>query len=551
MNAILSFAPLLLRIRGALIVSLALSLVTVMAGVGLLGLSGWFLTAAAITTAGAAFNLFAPSAGVRALSFVRILARYGEKLTGHNATLRLLSDLRHWLFERLFPIAPLGRRFGRADLVSRLLADVDALDTLFLLSLGPATTALITGIVLSAGLAVVLPAAAAWYGAIYALASIAVPVALVIVSRRAGAEVLAASAELRARTLDSLDGHQDLVVFGALGRARADAAVAARRLARARRRIGAFGAVAGGAIQLLAAAATLATLIAGLAAHAAGEIDGPLLAAALLALVASFEACAMLVRGATRLAGAAAAAERLRAVADAPPLVAVTGTVALEASQTTIAFENVRFGYDPARPVIDGLSFILRPGECIALKGPSGSGKSTIAQLMVRLADPQSGAIRVNGTDIRDLLPTALRSRVALMTQDAPVFLDTIRENLRIGDPEAGDARLWNALAQVGLAAFVAGLPQLLDTLVGEAGRTLSAGQARRLCLARSLLSRADVLVLDEPTTGLDPEAEAAFLSDLRQIAAGRSVVVITHAPIPPDGFDRVLMLRDGRLATE
>lgn len=550
MSALLGFAGLLAGVRRQLALAISLSLVAVVAGIGLLGLAGWFITAAALTTAGSAFNLFGPSAGVRAFSFVRILSRYGEKLTGHDATLKLLSDLRSWLFLRLFPIAPLGRGFGRAELVGRLLADVDALDTVFLLSLGPATTALVTGSVVTVGLALVLPAAAPWYAAGYALAAIAVPVGLVVASRRLGAEVIAATAELRVRTLDSLDGHQDLVVFRALGRAIAATETAAARLAAARRRLGMLAGIAGGAIQGLAASVVVTTLVCGLAAHGAGSIDGLVLAAILLAVIASFEACALLVRGAARLAGAAAAAERLRALAEITPPIADNGTVASIERSCDLSFSGVAFGYDRARRVLLDLSFSVAPGEILAIRGPSGSGKSTIAQLMVRLADPQQGSIRLGGTDVREFTLEALRAHISLMAQDAPVFLDTVRDNVRIGDPEASDSQVWEALTEVGLAGFVRSLPEGLDAPMGEAGRTLSAGQARRLCLARSLLSRAPILVLDEPTTGLDREAEAGFLGDLRTVARGRTVIVITHAPLPAGSVDRVLDLRGGRLVS-
>jgi ATP-binding cassette subfamily C protein CydC len=212
-----------------------------------------------------------------------------------------------------------------------------------------------------------------------------------------------------------------------------------------------------------------------------------------------------------------------------------------------VRFEAVRFGYDPQHPVLDGLSFVVRGGECVAIAGPSGAGKSTIAQLLLRLVDPDAGTVRLNGSDLRDVTGADLHQRVALMTQDAPVFLDTIRANLCIGRDDADDAALWCVLEAVHLAEFVRGLPGGLDAVVGEAGRTLSAGQARRVCLARTLLSRAGVMVFDEPTSGLDVETETAFLTELPQLTSGRTAIVITHAAVP-ETFGRVLELRAGRL---
>ncbi|RYE49317.1 MAG: thiol reductant ABC exporter subunit CydC [Hyphomicrobiales bacterium] len=547
MRAILAFAPLLGRLKGPITLTVLLSLLTLLAGIGLLGLSGWFLTAAALSTLGSAFNIFAPSAGVRGLSFIRILSRYGEKLSGHDMTLRLLSDLRAWLFARLFPLVPLARRFGRGDLVSRLLADVEALDTVFLVALGPISTAVLAGAAMTVVLALALPGAALVYALLFFAAVLLVPVGLVLASRAAGSEVVAAGATLRQAVLDGIDGHQDLVLFGATGEAAAGAATASAWLARARRRLGLRAALASALVQLLAGGALIGTFLTGFVALEAGAIGGPLLAGLLLAVIASFEASAMLVRSATRLTGAAAAADRLQAIANSAPAVVEPAAPLPIPSGGDVRFEAVRFGYDPKHPVIDGLSFAVRSGECVAVTGPSGAGKSTIAQLLLRLVDPDAGTVRLNGSALSDVAGADLRQRAALMTQDAPVFLDTIRANLRIGRDDADDAALWGVLEAVHLAEFVRDLPGQLDAVVGEAGRTLSAGQARRICLARTLLSRADVIVFDEPTSGLDAETETAFLAELPKLTRGRTAIVITHAAVPAT-FDRVLELRAGRL---
>lgn len=548
MKAILAFAPLFARLRGPMLLTLLLSLLTLAAGIGLLGLSGWFLTAAALSTLGSAFNIFAPSAGVRGLSFIRILSRYGEKLSGHDMTLRLLSDLRAWLFAKLFPLVPLGRRFGRGDLVSRLLADVEALDTLFLVALGPISTAVLAGAAMTVVLALFLPGAALVYALLFFAAVLLVPVGLVLASRAAGTEVIAASAALRQAVLDGIDGHQDLVLFGARDEAIVSSVLAADRLSAARRRLGVHAATAAALVQLLAGGTLISALLAGLAGLEAQQIDGPLLAGLLLAVIASFEASAMLVRSATRLAGAAAAADRLQAIATSTPAIAEPAAPLPIPPGGDVRFEAVRFGYDPAHPVVDGLSFTIRTSECVAIVGPSGAGKSTIAQLLLRLVDPDAGAVHLNGSDLRDVAGAELRKRIALMTQDAPVFLDTIRANLRVGRDTADDADLWRALDAVHLGEFVRGLPGQLDAVVGEAGRTLSAGQARRICLARTLLSSADVIVFDEPTSGLDFETESAFLAELPALTRGRTAIVITHAAVPTT-FGRVLELRAGRIS--
>lgn len=545
MRALFYFLPLIRRLQAPLLVSLGLSLVTLAAGIGLLGLSGWFLTAAALSTAGAAFNLFGPSAGVRGLSFIRILSRYGEKLTGHDATLRLLSDLRRWLFARLFRLVPLGRRFGRGDIVSRLIADLDSLDTMFLVALGPMLTALATGAGMTVLLALLLPMAAPFYAAGFGFAVLAVPVALVTASRGAGTEAVAASARLRQEVLSGLEGHRDLVLFEAVGELTARSVDAAAGLAAARRRLGRYGAIASAAVQFSAGAILVATLLAGLAALSVGAIEGAVLVGLLLAVLASFEASAVLVRSATRLAGSAAAAGRLRAIAEATPETAEPPAPEPLPMGGDVAFDKVCFGHGGRVTLLREVSFVVRAGECVAIRGASGSGKSTLAQLLVRLIEPASGTIRVNGADIARVARTQLHERIALMTQDAPVFGDSVRANLLIGRPGATDAELWGVLGVVGLADAIRLLPGRLDAVLGEAGQSLSAGQARRLALARTLLSPASIIVLDEPTSGLDAEAERGFLRHLPEVAGGRTMIVITHAQLP-DSFRRRLTLQAG-----
>ncbi|HSI39747.1 MAG TPA: thiol reductant ABC exporter subunit CydC [Xanthobacteraceae bacterium] len=546
MSGIWYFRALFRRHAPRLALALLLSLAALAAGVALLGVSGWFLTATALTAAAASINLFAASSLIRGFSLARILARYGERLVGHDTTLRLLSDLRGWLFRTLFPRVPLAERGLRhGDLVSRLTADIDALDTVFLVGLSPILAALALGSAVAAGLFVLLPPAGFIYAAALAGATLGVPAVLILAARRPGRAIVAASAELRTAVLDGMDGHADLVAFGATQDARRGFLAAAQALGAGRRRLGGRGALAAGAVQGLAAIALTGVLVFGLKALKAGTLDGPWLVGLLLATLGSFEATAAIVRSIAKLGTAAAAAERLKALASAAPAVSDPAYPAPLPEGADLAFENVTFGHDPRRPVLRRLWLEVPAGSRIALVGPSGAGKSTLLALLLRLRDPQAGTVRVAGTDVRTIAQADLHRRVALLAQDAPVFLGTLRDNLRIGDPEADDDRLWAALGAARLADFVRALPEGLDARVGETGRTLSAGQARRLCLARTLLSPAAILAFDEPTSGLDRETELAFLADLSAATAGRTVLIATHAGLPPGAVDRTLRLTE------
>ena len=549
MSILAMLAPLFKRRLGALLLALMLSAITLAAGIALLGTSGWFITATALTTLGLGFNLFVPSSLVRAFSFIRILARYGERFVGHNATLRLLSDLRGWLFGALFPRLPLSDRSIRhGDLVSRLTADIDALDVAFLVAIGPMLGAILMGIAVTGVLAWFLPGAALVYALALTGAVLVVPTLLILMARRVGRDVVSAAADTRVAVYDAVAGHADLTVLGVLGTAMTRFSAFAARLSERRLALAALTGFAATGVQVLAAVALVGTLWAGLMAHEAGALDPAVLVGLVLAVLGSFEATAVIVRSVGKSAAALAAAERLNALVNLPPAIVDPAQPLPFPEGQTIAFTDVHFSYDTGAPVLNGVTLAIAPGERIAITGPSGGGKSTLLRLLLRLNEPQCGDIRVGAVPLHDIASAEVHAHMALLSQDSPVFIDTIRNNLRIARALADDEAIWDALKAARLDQFVATLPEGLDSVLGEAGRTLSAGQMRRLCLARTLLSDAPIILLDEPTNALDRATEVAFFETLTEATKGRTVIMVTHADIPDGTVDRVLEMRNGKL---
>jgi len=199
--------------------------------------------------------------------------------------------------------------------------------------------------------------------------------------------------------------------------------------------------------------------------------------------------------------------------------------------------------------VLDGAQLRIAPGERVLVAGDSGEGKSSLLALVLGLHAPQSGRMSFAGDDLRTLDAARWHARIAWLPQDAPVFSGSVGENLQLGDPDADDARLWQALAQVKLDMRFRDTG--LDTWVGENGATLSAGQARRLALARALLRDAPLLLLDEPTEGLDQDTADALMRDIAAATQGRSVLIISHAALPDGVVDTRYRLRDGKLIKE
>lgn len=540
------------RWRG-LSAALLLALVTVAAGTGLLGVSGWFLTGAALAGAGSAFNLFVPSAMVRGLSFLRIGARYAERLAGHAATLHLLADLRGSVFRALIRLSPRQlARYRGGDLVARLTGDVDALDTIFLFVAAPVATALLGGAALSLVVGWWLPAAGLAVALALFVACVLVPLLLVRAARRPGAALQESAAGLRSAVLDAVEGHADITAMHAAAPAQQRFEALCVAAGQARQRQARIAAAGQWILQAAAGAAMLAVLWVGLGGLPEGRISGPLMAGLLLATIGIFEVAGPVMRGVSRLGAARAAAARIREVVAAEPDLQDAAAPLPLPPAGNLQAHGVRYAYPEAAPgawVLDGADLCVAPGERIAIEGASGSGKSTLLHLLLRLDDPQEGRVTYGGCDVRQCAQQTLHQRIVLLSQDSPVFLGTIRTNLLIGDPQAGDAALWAALSAARLDDFVRSLPQGLDTWVGETGAGLSAGQARRLCLARAVLSPAAVLLLDEPTAGLDAATEAAFLRDLGQAVQGRTVVLATHAALPKGAVHRRLRLHAGRLA--
>lgn len=539
--------------RKLLLAALALALLTVLTGVGLLTVAGWFLTGAYLAGAGAVFNLFGPSALIRGLAFWRIVARWGERVVGHAATLRLLADMRTAVFACMVSLSPVQlAAYQEGDLVARLAGDIDALDTLFLLVIAPLLTALAAGLLFSVWVGVYVPMMGWAVFAVLLLAIGLAPCLLTWGARRPGERAQLAAAQARVLVHDMVSAHVDITAYAVQPQLASRFHGAARHLSASRDRLAGLGATGQLMQQLMVSACVLVLLGMGLLAHQQGQLSGPVWAGLLLGGIGLFEVLGPLMRGAARLGLTMAAARRVRDIMAATPVISdMPG--ALEApAHGDIVLQGVDFSWQAdgrAAPVLQDLNLTIPQGQRLALTGASGAGKSTLLALMMRMLDPSAGQLLYAGLPLAQLRLASVHERFTLLTQYSPVFLGTVRDNLLMGNPQALDAELWRALAQAGLYDFIESLDEGLNTWVGEAGRSLSVGQVRRLCLARALLTPATVWLLDEPTAGLDAQAQTTFFNDLGRVAAGRTVIIATHAVLPAGTVDRVLTLTDGVLS--
>jgi ATP-binding cassette subfamily B protein len=234
--------------------------------------------------------------------------------------------------------------------------------------------------------------------------------------------------------------------------------------------------------------------------------------------------------------------DREPAIRDAP------GARPLAVSGGEVVFDEVSFHYPNGRPVLDGVSFRVPPGKKVALVGASGAGKSTLVKLLFRFYDPASGAVRIDGQDLRSLTQESLREAIGIVPQDTVLFNDSLRENIRYGRPGASDDEVQAALSRAHLADFVAELPEGLDTTVGERGLKLSGGEKQRVAIARALLKDAPILVFDEATSSLDSRSEAAVLDALKDLARAHTTMVIAHRLSTVVDADELVVLSAGRV---
>ena len=530
--------------RGRLAVSVLLGALTIVCGVGLMATAGYLISRAAERPE--VLALSGAIVGVRFFGLLRPLSRYLERLSSHDLAFRVLGRVRVRVYERLEPLAPVQLDgFRRGDLLSRMVADVDALQNLYLRGVGPPLVALLAGAVSVGVTAAFLPLAAILLAAGLLVGGIVVPALSVSLGRWSETREAEARGLLTADLVELVRGAPELVVYG-----RHD-----DRLELLRERDGMLVSLArraaladglGDALRLVVTGATTAAVLAAaIAAHDDGRLDRVLIAMLGLLALASFEAVQPLPQSARELAETVAAGGRVLELTDQEPdVVDPPAPAELPGGPVAVAFEDVSARYSPAEPaVLNGFDLRLEPGQRIALVGPSGAGKSTAVNLLLRFLDPEHGRVTLGGRDLREYRAEDVRRAVAVAGQDSHLFSTTIRENVRLARPDASDQALEVALRRARIWERVQAFPDGWDTLVGEEGRELSGGERQRIVLARALLAGAPVLVLDEPTAHLDPPTAEHLIEDVVDAVGDGSLLLITHRPEGLQLMDEVVAI--------
>ncbi|HHQ6568282.1 TPA: heme ABC transporter ATP-binding protein/permease CydC [Serratia fonticola] len=553
MRVLLPFLALYRRHTFLILLGIVLAIVTLLASIGLLALSGWFLAASSL--AGLAglytFNYMLPAAGVRGAAIFRTAGRYAERVVSHDATFRVLSHLRVFTFRKILPLSPGGiARFRQAELLNRLVADVDTLDHLYLRVISPMVSAAVVIVVVTFGLSWLDVPLALTLGGILLLLLLAVPPVFYRAGKPIGEELTLLRSQYRTDLTAWLQGQAELVVFGALDGFRHKLNATEQRWQSRQWQQASLGGIAQ-ALMILASGLTVTLLMWLAAAGIGGDTQpGALIALFAFAALASFEAMMPVAAAFQHLGQVIASATRVKQIIDQQPEVTFPASGPISQPGAELQLSEVSFTYpDQPLPVLNNVALNIAAGEHIALLGRTGCGKSTLLQLLTRAWNADSGQILLNGQPLASYDEATLRAMTTVVSQRVHIFSSTLRENLRIAAPAASDEDLNLALQQVGLDKLLEN--EGLNAWLGEGGRQLSGGEQRRLGIARALLHQAPLLLLDEPTEGLDAETEQQILALLRQHCRGKTLILVTHRLYGLEHFDRICVMDGGSIVEQ
>lgn len=527
-----------------------LAFATLSASIGLLTLSGWFISASAVaglTIARETFNYMLPGGGVRGLAMSRTAGRWGERVVSHNATFKLLTDLRIFFFKKLAPLIP-GRisNLRDADLLNRLVADVDAMDHVYLRLVSPVTVGVLGIFFLTLFLMWFDTSLGLILGSILLIMLLVWPILFYKLGKRNGGELTQNKADLRVTTLDWIEGYSELTLFGAEERYR-NAILETQHKLMANQFVNANLTGMASAALMLFNGLTLVLMLWLAADGVGGNAPDPFIALMAFATMASFELLMPIAGAFQHLGQTLSSARRLNEVILSEPEVQFADEKLDINKPLDITFSNVTFNYpDSERSVLNAVDLTIPATNKIAIVGQTGSGKSTLIQLLTRYWDPKKGYISIAGIELTQWNESQLRESISVVSQRVDILNGTLRDNLLIARPEATDDHLANILRDVGLEKLLENTA--LDSWLGDGGRQLSGGEKRRIGIARAILHDAPILLLDEPTEGLDKQTEQSIMALFEKHFEGKTVIFITHRLIGLESMDSIVLIEQGEI---
>ncbi len=516
-------------------------------GIGLLMTSAYIIAKAALQPPMVTLQL--GIVGVRFFGLARGVFRYAERLISHNITFRILAKLRLWFYDALEPLAPARlMHFKSGDLLQRVVDDIQSLENIYTRVLGPPLTALLVAALMWFLLGVYSLQAALLILFFHILAGIGVPLLTKQLSRGVSVGIMKHKAEQQVLALDLFQGIGELQLYGKLPAHLAAMQNAETGKLQLQRKNAIIEGLHESLTGLLMNGALIAILWALIPSISTGAVNGISLTVITLAVMASFEPFLPLPSTLKHLEADQHAGERLFEILDAKPETIAPASPLPFPAEHTIKIEKLSFTYPgSSTKALDRLTFTVLQGEHIAIVGPSGAGKSTITSLFMRFWNCTEGSISIGENNINLFDPEELRRNIALVSQKTYLFAETIRENLTLAAPEATDGDLQKALTAAGLSHFTS----KLDEWCGQHGMKLSGGERQRIAIARVLLQRTPIMILDEATANLDGVTEREVTQTMNDISAGKTLITITHRLKAMEQYDRILVLEKGKIVEQ
>ena len=551
MRALLPFIRLFRFAKLPLILGLLLMILGLGSSMALLTVSGWFLAATAIAGLGTLFNFFYPSASVRGLAIGRTVARYFEKLVTHDATFRILAKLRVQVFSKIIPLSPaVLNRYRNSDLLNRLVSDVDTLDSLYLRLLAPFFSAVFVITAMTIGLSFINVPLALGLGAFLLLLLIAIPTIFYRLGQQFGERLIQTRAAYRTQFLEFIQAQAELLLFNAEDRLKEKMVTIEKNWQADQDKEAKLSGFSTALVMFLNGLLVCGMLwFSSQANFGDDEYRMAFIALFTFAALAAVEIIMPLGAAFLHIGQVIAAANRVTEIVEQKPLVEFNDNVKFEEKVNLISAKDLSFAYpEQEDPVLKNLTLDLHQGQKIAILGKTGSGKSTLLQLLVRNYDTNQGELLLAEKPISAYSENTLRNQMCFLTQRVHVFSDTLRQNLQFARLEKiSDEKMTEVLNQVGLGKLLE-QEQGLNLWLGDGGRPLSGGEQRRLGLARILLNNAPILLLDEPTEGLDRETERRILRLILKHAENKTLIMVTHRLTAIEQFDKICVIDEGKL---
>jgi len=568
MKTLLPFIKLFKHQWLMMLTGLILSVLSLMAGIGLLSLSGWFLSASGVAgltlISTQTFNYLTPSGGVRFLSIARTASRYGERLATHEATFKLLTRLRVWAWNKVMPLSARNMQgLRQGELLNRLVADIDTLDHLYLRLITPLFASLLMLLCLYFFIAWIDPSLAFIICGSLLLMWVFLPYLFYTLGRSPGIKQLTSKRILRVQILEFIQGLAEISLFGAsedfrdkLAQSEADLIDSQRIMAN----ITAFSQAA-----LILCHGIIVVLALYIAASGIGEqqTTGPMLAMITFMTLACIEMLMPISGAFQHLSSCIDAGKRVNDLVEQTPDIIFNNENQTTIKQGALHINEVHFAYQQdGKSILNAMNLSITAGQKVALLGQTGCGKSSLLALITRQWEADSGDIYIDNLPVNEYSQQALSDGLSIVSQRIYLFTGTLRDNLTLAQPKTleyetdaqqkvaqdkNDEHLITILEKVGLTVLTEG-DNPLDVWIGEGGRQLSGGEQRRIGVARVLLRNAPLLLLDEPTEGLDKRTEREILSLLFDFAKEKTVLMISHRLTAIEKMDKIHLMEAGRI---